>query len=592
MGKLTLLFALAAVLGGSVLAFSTRALATRTAQRHGEAQADQLARQIAETGRNLAVSAMMGTDGFVAPPSDVRAYDGGTYQVAYAGAPDGRHATLTVTGRLGGATHTLVSEYEFDPFDLPAPVWLDVPYVSVLTSGTPTLSRGTHPRAVAFDRRPFEDLRLNPPLSLTTMQSALDNRLGAGTVQIPARSAWTTEQLLADVNVPDAEGVYQSALAAYSSSLDRSFPGPMTLTNGRSWNGADRITRIRGPLTIASGGSVTGSGVLLVEGDLAVQAGGRLTWSGLVLVRGSGSRLALTFDGPVTVRGGVVVRQDPATPLGHLDVTVWRDRNGLSSPAGRHQVAPWTSYPGSFPWTQHTHRFEQSHVEGRHVYFRENGGAGRHEAAMQFQAALADAGPQDVILQIANESQHGFGHYQLTVQGTGTYSGSVRGGFPSDLRNGTRSHETQPIPAARLRDLSIDLRALSALKRRWDTEGGCVSWPFCIGGSWSRGDALIVRLRRASDRTTLYEAAFYWHMREDEVAAHEAAMQAFRDEVAAGNGFGTTLRVGSSTALYYERPPLLALAERLDWKGNEIRLLSSASRHQTAVEARATPPAR
>jgi|GEM_PF-1938261 len=591
MGKLTLLFVLAAVVGGSMLSLSTRSLAGQAAQRRSEGQADQLARQIAETGRNLAIGAMMGANGFVDPAIGTRDYDGGRFQVVYTGAPDGQSATLEVTGTFGDATHTIRSQYQFDPLDFPAPIWLDAPYASSSVAGSPQILAGGLPSPIAFDGTLHGTLGLEPYLPFHLMDADFDGDLtpfGAW-LDRPSASSWAS--LLEDLNVTDAEGLYQTALGVMGPA-DRLVPAAgavLTVAGAQTWNGPTTITRVPAGLTIPSGASVSGQGVLIVEGAVDVQAGGSLTWTGLVIVRTGEENHQVLFNGTVTLTGALVLRQEPVAPVGHLDVTVWRSATGLTSPQGAHQAAPWSAGGGPYPWTQHSHRFDLEHADGRHVYFLESGAAGRHEAETQFHAAVADAGNEPVYLQFANEWYHGFGRYRLGIDGEGTFNGTVRWGFPGAIR-GTGAHRTRVFPANDLDDLSIDLRALPALRARFDTEGGCDSWPFCIGGDWNRGGSLRLRLVRDADDATLYEAAFYWHMRQDEVDAHNAEVQAMRDHVASNAGFGTHLRLGGGARVAYSRTPLVLLSERLSFDGDELRLLGSTSSHQTATEARAAAP--
>lgn len=593
MGKLTLLFVLAAILGGSVLAYSTRSLAGLTAQDQSESQADLLARQIAETGQNLALTAMMGPDGFVDPSIGERPYDGGRFAVAYDGADNRQTATVTVRGYYGGATHTIESNYQFDPMNFPGPIWIDVPYATSSVTGNPSVTGGTENLPVRFDSRMHTDLDLNRDLPLSGIVSDLgaDMRRAGSTLSVPAASAWAPNgALLEDLNVEDAEGLYQTAVASMTSS-DRTLPGNLRVSGTRSWPGATTVTRIGGSLTVPSGSAVAGEGVLLVEGGLVVEPGGRLTWTGLVVVRAEQQVLPVTLQGHVSISGALVVKQQAMPPGGHLDVTVWRDRNGLTQPKGSHQVAPWTT-GGPFPWTQHNHRFDLLHADSRTVYFLENGSAGRHENEMQFRAALADAGSTPVYLEFLNQSEHGYARYTLGVQGNRPLTGMVRSGFPAGSHAANNPFRTTVFAANTLRDFVVDVQSLRSLRDRFDNVGGCDQWPFCIGESFSRGGALRVRLVRASDNRALHESAFYWHMQTSEVAEHEAEMKAWRDAILAGTGFGTHLTLGPTTNVAFALAPIIRLADKLDFDGNEMLLLSTTTEHETAAEGRAaTAPA-
>ncbi len=596
MGKLTLLFVLAAVVGGSMLSLSTRSLAGQASGRRAETQASQLARQIAESGRNLAVSAMLTPDGLVDPNIGTREYDGGAFRVEFAGASDNQTASLTVVGTYAGATHTIRSQYQFDPLDFPSPIWIDAPYATSAVSGEPQIHRGDRAHPVAMDPRQHTALGLvDLPLRRVDEDFDADLRPIGAWMDQPAASAWAGP-LLEDLNVADAEGLYQTALTAMTAA-DRTVAAPaggLTVSSVEAWTGPTTITRVPGNLTVVSGGRVSGEGVLLVDGGLDVQPGGRLAWTGLVIARSGAESHYARLNGSVSVTGALVLRQEPVAPVGHLDVTVWRSATGLSSPQGAHQAAPWNAGEGPFPWTQHSHRFDLTHPEGRHVFFLEGGGAGRHEAETQFAAAVDAAGSEPVYLQFVNEAYHGFGRYRLGIDGEGVFDGAVRQGFPSAIR-GSSTMRTRAVPARSLETLTVDLRALPALRRRFDTREGCDSWPFCIGADWNRGGTLRLRMLRASNAAVLYEAAFYWHMRQDEVAAHEAEVAALLADIVANESFGTHLRLGDGVRIAYSRAPIVALSERLGFDGDAMRLVSTTSSHQTAAEARAaassaTPP--
>lgn len=588
MGKLTLLFVFAAILGGSVLALSTRTLAGLTARGQSEGQADLLARQIAESGQNLALTAMMGEDGFNDPALGTRDYDGGQFEVVYAGEADRQQATVTVHGRYGGAAHTIEGRYQFDPMSFPGPIWLDVPYATSTVAGGATVRGGPNTLPVRFDLRQHAELELERDLPLNNVRTDLtaDLSTAGSAFSVPAASAWTpTGPLLEDVNVADAEGIYQNAIGAMTGA-DQTLAGDQVVSTARSWMGPTQITRIGGRLTIRPGASVTGEGVLVVERGLVVEPGGTLTWTGLVVVRSEEQVMPVDLSGTVRITGALVAKQQALPPGGHLDVTVWRAPVGLVGSQGTEQVRPWSDEPGPFPWTQHNHRFDLEHADGKTVYFYE-GGSGRHDNEMQFRDALRDAGSDEVYLEFANQGEHGYARYDIEVQGEPqAYAGTVRQGFPAGFHAASRPHQSVPFRANKMRRFVLDVGSLRTLRSRFDGEGGCDQWPFCIGESTGRGGALTVRLRRASNNKILHEAALYWHMQQGERAQHLAEMQAWRDDIAAGGGFGTHLTMGANAHVAYAIAPLVRLAERLDFDGNEVRLLRSETSHETPRDAR------
>lgn len=589
MGKLSLLLVAAAVLAGTVLTYATRATAGATSRVQSEAQADQLAREIAESGRSLALTRMMGADGFVDPGIGSRAYDGGRYEVTVAPSADRQTAVVTVVGRFGGAAHTLRGTYRFQPLAYPGPIWLDVPFAtSRLTGGTPAISGGPQNLPVRFDPRRHTALGLTTLLPVSGITADFQPDMTAAGSSFPAPDArlWPAS-LLAGLHVNDAEDLYQVAVGAMNAT-DRTLAGPMTLTSSLSAPGATTITRVRGPLTVASGGRLTGEGVLLVEGGLVVQPGGRLDWTGIVLVRSTEESLPVHLNGSARITGGLVVAQEAFPPGGHLDVTVWKSRTGLVSPAGDTN-GPWAGPGvGPYPWYNHTHRWESEVPEGRVLYLAE-APADRHEALLNFRQALADAGSGEVQIEFKNEGYHGHAQYRVRVDSQpDAVSGTVRNGFPASFRDGG-THRSARFRADRLRDFTVDVRSLRALRQRFDG-AGCSQWPFCVGQAWNRAEALRVRLLRAADGAVLYEAALYWHMREDERAAHDAAEAAWRASVTGGAGFGTHLQMGAGTAVTFALGPIRALGERLGFDDNSIALVNSSSAHATARDARAATP--
>lgn len=586
MGKLSLLIVAAAVLAGTTLTFATRSTAGETSRVQSEAQAGQLAREVAESGLSLALTRMMGADGFVDPGLGSVAYGGGRYDVTVAPAADRQTAVVTVVGRHGGAAHTLRGTYRFVPLSYPGPIWLDVPYAtSRLTGGPPTISGGPRGLPVRFDPRRHASLGLASvlPLSALTADVRPDMASAGSSFPTPDAGLWPA-QMLSGLHVNDAEDLYQVALGAMTAA-DRTLAGPLTLTSSLAAPGPTAITRVSGPLTVAPGGRLAGEGVLLVEGGLVVQPGGRLDWSGIVLVRSAEESLPVHLNGDVSVTGGLVVAQEAFPPGGHLDVTVWTSRTGLASPAGDTN-GPWAS-PGAgpFPWYDHTHRWESEVPDGRVLHFAE-APADRHESLLHFRRALADAGSSNVRIEFRNQGYHGHAQFRLRVDGLpAVTAGTVRAGFPAGVRSGG-AHRSVAFRADRLRDFSLDVRSLRALRQRFDGSG-CAQWPFCVGQDWNRGQALRVRLLRASDGAVLHETALYWHMRDDERAAHLAAEAAWRASVAAGAGFGTHLQMGAGARIAFALPPIHALGERLGFDANAIALVSATTAHATARDARA-----
>ncbi|WP_412062154.1 hypothetical protein [Rubrivirga sp. IMCC45206] len=600
MGRLTLMLVMAAAISGAVFTISTRGAMSDTDRAHAEGQADVLAREIAEAGQSVALTQMVDDDGFIDPTAalgDAQDYEGGQFQIEYSpgatapGVPV-TEATVRVTGTFGGAIHTVESEYRFDPMDAPGPLWLDVPHVVSTVVGSPTISGTADNHPVHVDRRKHDNLNLEGlvPLAELTANAAAVAAAGGSALAIPEAAAWTGDDgLLEDLNVSDGEDLYQLAVAEMTAA-DRTLAGDQLVTGTETWGSrrqGDDITHVEGNLTIT--GRVSGHGALLVNGALSVPAGGTLDWEGLVVVRSDADVLPVSLLGRVTVTGMLVVAHQAFAPGGHLDVSVYRDANGMSpsAPGGDVTGSPWG---GGYPFFQHTHAFDitpSATPRGDQVFFREGGANGRHENETRFDAFIDSLDPDELIqIRFANPNEHGFSTFGLDIDGEDPMArGTVQRGFGA-FAQATDPTLSKPFRAGDLRDLDLDVRSLRALRQSFDDPAVCASYPVCIGYDWNRLGSLALRVLRASDGARLYEASFYWHMRRDEEEAHEAEEAAWRARIAAGEAFGTTLAMGGDVTLTYDIGEISELSDKLGFDGNEVVLVSSRSHHETAAEGR------
>ncbi len=623
MGRLVLLTVLAAAIGGSVLTMSTRGTLLESSRRQAEGQEDVLAREIAEAGQSVALREMIRAGGFADPTSalgNVIEYDGGRFQIDYVEGATAQEATIRITGMYGGAIHTIESAYRLDPMDAPGPLWLDVPYATATVSAQADISGavGNHP--VHFDRRLHDELELEELVPLAALETSLGAKVTAAgsALAVPAAAAWEGG-LLDDLNVNDAEGLYQVATGAMTATdvtiTGDPVTGAYTEAGDVVWGAASdgtRITHVDGDLTIT--GTVRGHGALVVSGSLNVEDNGpgsgddgRLFWNGIVIVRDTESLLPVRLDGRVDIRGMLVVAHQAFPPGGHLDVSVYRDQNGMSASAPQgnrsEQPAMWRYGNGTLRpdalFHQHTHAFDITPTatpRGDHVHYRSGGAAGVHEFETQFSQYLTRFGAEPVYLEFANADEHGYSRFHLEVGGgsgtSGLLTGTVQGGFGAVAR-ADDPHRTKTFPANQFRTLDVDVASLRALHQAFDGTGACpapLQWPTCIGGSWDRLGALAVRVRRASDDKRLYESTLYWHMRTDEQAAHEAEEAAWRAKIQAGEEFGTNLSVGDRVDLTFDIDEIGELTEKLGFEGDRVVLVSSTSAHRTPRETRSRAP--
>ncbi|HEX8299837.1 MAG TPA: hypothetical protein VF594_11815 [Rubricoccaceae bacterium] len=613
MGKLTLMIVAAAILGGATLKLGMNAIAGDTAQGRAEGQADVLARQIAETGQSLVLSTMVGEEGFVDPGvtgcpdpgTEGCSYDGGRFTVRSVRSADNREVTVTVEGRYGGAVHTVQNTYAFDPMEYPGPIWLDVPYATANVSSAARISGTAADHPVRMDSRPFDELQLaSAGVSRQTMESTLAGQLSParGVLNVPTTNQWQdgagragplVEDLSQGNDLVDGEGLYQASKAAMGTG-DVTLTSATTVTGSQTWGGPSSITRVVGSLTV--NGTLNGSGVLLVEGPLTVASAAAMRWNGIVIVRADQMLLPVKLLGNADIEGGLVIVQNAFPPGGHLDVTVMRNADGMGAAPGLRPSPNWPlQSPVDFPWWEHTHRFDLEPVgapRGGHVEFARNG-QGAQEAETQFWTTLRALGDQPVFLEFRNPQAHGFSEYTLELASEPeVVQGNVRSGF-GPLAQPGRAHRTRAFAANDLRTFMLDVQSQRALARRFDGEGSCDggSWPFCIGREWNRTGALSVRLVRENGGATLYDAALYWHMKDEERQQHEAEEAAWRYGLSAGTTFGTRLEMGPQASIEYHLRDIVRLASKVGFDGNEVRLLSSTSQHVSASELRAATAA-
>lgn len=594
MGKLTLLFVMVAVLGGSLLTFRTRMSTNETEYERRDMQGDILARDAATSGHGLVLNAMLGANGFQsALPFTEREVQNGRFVVdEYTASGDQQQATFSVTGHSGGATHTIRSTYEWDPMDFPGPIWMDVPYAVADINPNTTIDGGPGARGAHFDDRRFNELQLQSILPWSTMTNALDSEFddanGAGG-DFNATNM-NASGLLEDLNVADATDLYYVAIGAMDIS-DVTVAGPVTYSGvTQNFGASSKIVLITGDLTIDNA-TVQGTGMLIVEGSLTMQgANPTLNWDGIVLIHSTENYLPINMGGTavVDIDGGLVVDHLAVPPGGHLDVTVMREDDGSwGSPAGM----PSPIWGAGFPWYQHKHKFDLDVPEGRTVYFAEEG-ADRHEEWTQFRDALDAQGSSNVYLEFYRPDVHGYANYSLDVDISGTstaHNGTVANGFGL-FSQGGNAYRTQLFRASDLNTFIIDIKSLRMLKKLWDgtPRGACSGniWPYCIGRSSSRANALTVRMRNASNRM-LYEASLYWHMRADEVAEHNAEEAALRALIESGTLFGVNLTMGEYVNVTYDLDQIEALSAILGFDGDEMINTATATEHYSARDYRA-----
>ena len=611
MGKLALLLVLASVLGGTAITMSTRSSVGASAALAGGAEADVVAREIAETARDLAVSKMLGAEGFVDPLlTGVRPLDGGEYTVSVESLGQ-YEATLRVVASYGGAVHTTRSTYLYDPMNVPGPIWVDAPVATgeIVAGARPKIwggADGPEKRNVVLDRRGHDKHELESFFRLDSLTAKLGGMAaGAGlALEVPPASAWEGEGgLLANLgrDVRNTEDLYFKALSRFEPGSDVRIGGPKLVTGAETWAGPgrDRITVVTGDLLIAPGGRVEGSGVLVVNGALRVTraptglAQGSLTWRGLVIVRSSADELPVELKGAVSIRGALAVAHTAFPPGGHLDVSVYGDLGGMdpSSPAGAYRGSRW---PARYPWFNHSHAFDlrphptvAGEVRGPHVVYLKDGGPGPYEAEVDFALFRRYMPNEDVYVEFGNPGSHGYATFRMEVAGQPVEIEGTPQEFPLFFRHRLGPSRSAPFRPSALRSLEVKVRSLRALRKSFDhVDPGCDSYPECIGNDWNRKGALSLRIMRARDHKRLYESTLYWHMREDEVAAHEAAENAWRERIRSQTGYGAHITLGNDVDVQFRHNDLDALVSKMGFVPDNVRLITASADHLSATDPR------
>ena len=604
MGRLLLLLVAGAVLGTYTLAAGRPDLAAAGSER--ETQSAALAREVASAAHAAAAGDMVdpSTRRFrtaLTLPAEMRFGADRARLDGYRLEDDGRTAVVTVTGYAGGVAHRVTSRYRLSAADFPGPLWLDTPVATAAVDPAARVTADGDARPVYLDATRHAAYRLGSSISLSAMESALGAQVRRAGARLSVENGMAG--VLAATSTPTLAELYGTALSRFDAARDVVIVGGHVVSGTETRGNVDndaapdpRIVRVAGPLTVPTGATLTGNGLLIVEGDLNVF--GTLRWDGLVLVTTPAQRVAVNLPGTVQIRGSLLVDQEAPPPGGHTDLTVNRDLTGAwATPAG----TPGTAREGGFSWAlRHTHRIEAS-IPDRTFYFAE-AASNRHESATRFEQTLAAAGGQ-VYLRLLNPANHGAASVRVRLRGT-DYAGSAAAGFPPDLARAGDPFATESFNPSELTDLVVQVRSLRLLAHltdretsgvlpsmaEWMSGGRCSNRPACVGQLAGRDEALAVQIVRASDNRPVYDASLYWHTKDalhTEYAQEQAADAAWRAGLAAGT-YGARVTLGAGTALTFSLARMAPIAARLGLAGNAVLHVGSVSRHWIVGESAAS----
>lgn len=337
------------------------------------------------------------------------------------------------------------------------------------------------------------------------------------------------------------------------------------------------------------GGGISGKGILIIEGDFVVPAGVNFEWEGMIVIKPPAESMnpQVDFSGNVNIKGSLVVLHEAMPNNGHMDVTVFRDMTGAwSSPYGVDKLQgywPW--------WLYHTHDFTSKY--GNYVRFYDSSPGQRiHEKNIHFAASLNKlSSSAQVFFEIYNPATHGRGIMTIEIDGKEQTTFPVAPGFGDPYSSGSNTFRSTTFSVGDLEHLQIDITRLSSLRRMWDdTENpfpGCTSYggtsgPVCVAEEYARQGALTIRLYENDsfgDRK-LYEAALYWHRREDEEEEFEEEMEALVDELKSPS-YGVDIHFGDNTSFVADANAISSL-DAFGGAGVGVIHLGTWERHYSA----------
>jgi hypothetical protein len=597
MGKGTLLIVLATALGGSLLLASTRMADVGATRALAGVEADVLARELASSGQRLLLGEALNETGFQnSAPFTRQEFDGGVVVVDHYSAA-GDSLVFELTAFHSGAAHRIRSSYTWTDGDFPGPLLLSAPYVTTDIAPAATVSGGAQARPSYLDRRRFYEMRLESLLNFDQMTDLVEAQLGASTGPGGDLSVVPNlDDVSSAYASPSLEVLYYDAIDAMDDA-DLVYDD-LTLESELLVGTADspRIVHVNGRLELLPGAHLEGNGLIIVEGPLEMDAGATLDWDGLILVRTESDFLPVRLDGEVDLRGALLVDQQGVPPGGHMDLTIMRDHSGVWAQAKgvETQIDPIR------PWHRHTHKYDLA-TGGRTVYFFENGLAGRYDLGgyhrTRFYSTLSHLGSQDIVLEVANTDMHGLGRLHMRLAGEELSSSAVRHGFPTRYAS-DNPLRTSPFPASDLRDLILEIRSLRLLSYKPNNSNcgahltvvECGDRPQGVGGHYDRDGALTLRVRRATDDALMYEAAAYWHWKEEEAVGDAAEESAWRLLIEGGQSFGTRVDMGPDVSLVFDRLAIRPIGQRLGFLRAELRHTGTWTTHWSPGDTGAPLP--
>ncbi len=552
MGKATLIGVVAMMLISTMMLYNMQLVSRETDRRQFSHMKDEVARELALTGRKFILAHWVESGGTSASaPFTQIERDGGTIEVT-SFTLDASVLDFTIRAEYGGAIHEVRSKYRWNsyavnPLQIKATgLHLEVSPLAEMNIESITLDDQSIQEVnnVLIDELQMAESLDDLDMGIDQLQGELESKLsesGNGDIDIEiidqAAREYLDQQngLFFPDQVQQAINSYMADNPSVVQTLELAslLNVPTVLSNPEK-----EIYKITENFELTE--SFSGSGILIVQGSLIVPPGIDFNWEGLVIVQPPSSDLhaQIDFSGNVTLDGSLIALQEAIPNSGHMDVTVFRDVSGnWTSPYGNESLIwgwNWCLY--------HLHDFTAAY--GNSVRFYAASSANRiNETEVRFNSTLKNIGKNnDYFLRIKNPEAHGRGILTMEVDGRPNVSAPIAAGFDPEYVTEADVHQSQTFKGNDLEWLHLDIGRLSSLKKLWDDtdnpfpgctlEGG-TSGPLCVGEDYERRGALTLQLYQKEDFADkmVYEASLYWHRREDEEEEFEEEMTELIDEL-------------------------------------------------------------
>lgn len=297
MGKASMLSVIAVLIGTSIITFGFQRTSLETGEVQGDYQEELLARRMAQSGLDMALSKTHRDFDNWRSGYDTTSYKSGTFAVNASGPTTGP-VVLTAEGAYGDATYRIETNIgRLAPS--PAAVLLNADTALVTLGGSDWVITGRDTPASGTEgwgRGSF----VNGVWAKTDgIQTAFEDA-SSGTEASNIRGELPEHDIISDDLSTDLEAFYSEAynLATTVYNSDQTFFGSTTIGSPS----APEIVLVKGDATFS--GDVKGYGMLLVEGDL--QASDNAEWHGLIFAKGTGE-MSVSFAGNAKVYGAAYV---------------------------------------------------------------------------------------------------------------------------------------------------------------------------------------------------------------------------------------------------------------------------------------------